>query len=189
MAHLDDALERWLPGLTAAPAFPHLRSQLTLRWVDGTAPRRVVEEATWYRGTQSLTEADDPAAALAWRIAGTTPPSNRDAPLPWLPDVLPVLRQDAETSNYLDRPARRVEQLAERVAVETQQAGASDRMPWRRALPPDVDDQLLADLAVWHAAHAMPSTGPNIVGPPMTEPGTVKYQAQLVRPLRRQRRQ
>ncbi len=95
MAALDDALDRWIPGLTQQPAYPHLRGQLALRWVDGTHPETVVEQATWYRGTQSLTEAEDPAAALAWRIAGTTPPSHRDAPLPWLPDIPPALRQDA----------------------------------------------------------------------------------------------
>lgn len=104
MAALDDALERWLPGLTEQPAYPHLRGQLALRWVDGTPPQTVIEEATWYRSTKSLAEADDPAAALAWRIAGTSPPSYQDAPLPWLPDVLPALRHQPETSDYLDRP-------------------------------------------------------------------------------------
>jgi len=89
MAHLDDALERWLPGLTGQPAYPHLRGQLALRWIDGTPPQKVVEEATWYRGTRSLTDADDPAAALAWRIAGTTPPSHRDAPCPGSPTSHP----------------------------------------------------------------------------------------------------
>ena len=95
MAALDDALDRWIPGLTQQPAYPHLRGQLALRWVDGTHPETVVEQATWYRGTQALTEAEDPAAALAWRIAGTSPTSHRDAPLPWLPDIPPALREDA----------------------------------------------------------------------------------------------
>ena len=52
MAHLDDALERRIPGLTEQPAYPHLRGQLALRWVDGAPPQQVVDEATWYRGTQ-----------------------------------------------------------------------------------------------------------------------------------------
>ncbi|OLT19579.1 hypothetical protein BJF81_08710 [Ornithinimicrobium sp. CNJ-824] len=183
MADLDAALERWLPGLTGRPAYPHLRGQLALRWVDGAPPQQVVEETTWYRGTQSLTEADDPAAALAWRVAGATPPAYRDAPLPWLPDVPPGLRQDEETSDYLDRLTRRVEQLAERVGDEARQAGASDRMPWQRGLPPDVDDQLIGDLAVWRAAHSIGSNDPHPAGPPIREPQAARHQSRLIRRL------
>ncbi|WP_153395833.1 MobF family relaxase [Ornithinicoccus halotolerans] len=183
MAALDDALERWLPGLTGASAYPHLRGRLALRWVDGTPPQGVVEQATWYRGKRSLTEADDPAAALAWRVAAATPPSHRDAPLPWLPDVPSALRQDAETSEYLDRLTRRVQQLVERVADEARRVGASDRKPWQRALPAHVDDQLNGDLAVWRAAHDIPSTEPNPTGPPIKEPDAVRHQTRLIRRL------
>ncbi|WP_130011164.1 MobF family relaxase [Serinicoccus sediminis] len=183
MADLDDALERWLPGLTEQPAYSHLRGQLALRWVDGTPPRSVIEQATWYRGTQSLTEADDPAAALAWRISGATPPSYRDAPLPWLPDVPPVLWQTPETSGYLDRLTHRVHQLAERVAAEAQQVGGVDRLPWQRTLSPDVDDHLIGDLAVWRAAHDIPSTEPHPAGPPIKEPDAARHQLQLNRRL------
>jgi hypothetical protein len=183
MAALDDALERWLPGLTAQPAYPHLRGQLALRWVDGTPPQQVLEEATWYRGTQSVTEADDPAAALAWRVTGTTPPSHRDAPLPWLHDVPSALRQDTGTSDFLDRLTRRVEHLAERVADEAQQAGASDRAPWQRTLPSDVDGQLISDLAIWRASHDIPSTEPRPTGPPIKEPQAARHQSRLIRQL------
>ncbi|WP_169448577.1 MobF family relaxase [Ornithinimicrobium pekingense] len=182
-AALDDALERWVPGLTAQPAYPHLRGQLALRWVDGTPPQQVLEEATWYRGTQSVTEADDPAAALAWRVAGATPPSHRDAPLPWLPDVPSVLRQDTGTSDYLDRLTHRIHDLKQRVADEAQQAGASDRVPWQRTLPPDVDGQLISDLAVWRAAHDIPPTEPSPTGPPTKEPQAARHQSRLIRRL------
>jgi conjugative relaxase-like TrwC/TraI family protein len=183
MAALDDALERWLPGLTEQTAYPHLRGQLALRWVDGTPPQTVVEEATWYRGTQSLTEADDPAAALAWRIAGTTPTSHRDAPLPWLPDVPSALRQDAETGDYLDRLTHRIDELKQRVADEAQQSSASDRLPWQRTLPPDVDDQLIADLAIWRAARDIPSTETSPTGPPIKSPEAARHQTRLNRRL------
>ncbi|SOC58170.1 MobF family relaxase [Ornithinimicrobium cerasi] len=183
MAALDDALEDWLPGLTGAPAYPHLRGQLAVRWVDGTAPRAVIEEATWYRGRDSLLEAEDPAAALAWRIAGATPPSHRDAPLPWLPDVPPAIRQDTESSDYLDRLTFRIEQLVGRVADGALQAGASDRMVWQRPLPADVDDQLIGDLAVWRAAHAIPPTEPTPTGAPMRDPAAARHQTLLTRRL------
>ncbi|WP_269087300.1 AAA family ATPase [Ornithinimicrobium sp. CNJ-824] len=183
MADLDAALEQRVPSITGAPAYPHLRGQLALRWVDGTSPLRVVEQATWYRGTQTLTEADDPAAALAWRIAGATAPSHRDAPLPWLPDIPDVLRQGAETSDYLDRLTRRIDDLKQRLADEASQAGAFDRTPWRRTLPPDVDDQLISDLAAWRAAHEIPDTEPSPAGPPIKEPQAARHQSRLIRRL------
>jgi hypothetical protein len=183
MAALDGALDRSLPGLTQQPAYPHLRGQLALRWVNGQAPRTVIEQATWYRGKTSLTEADDPAAALLWRIVGTTPPSHRDAPLPWLPDVPPALRQQPETNDYLDRLTHRIDDLKQRVAHEAHQGGAADRNPWRRALPPDVDDHLIADLAIWRAAHDIPPTEPRPTGPSAKEPDAARHQSRLARRL------
>ncbi|GAA4884645.1 MobF family relaxase [Serinicoccus chungangensis] len=183
MTALDDALGEWMAGLTGAPAYPHLRGQLALRWVDGAPPQAVIEEATWYRGKENLAEANDPAAALAWRIAGTMPPSYRDAPLSWLHDVPPALRQDPETSDYLDRLTHRVQQLVERVADEARQAGASDRVPWQRTLPPDVDDHLIGDLAVWRAAHGIPTTEVEPTGSPIREPAAARYQTRLGRRL------
>ena len=183
MTDLDDQLEHRVPGITGSPAYPHLRGQLALRWVDGTAPLRVVEEATWYRSTRSLTEADDPAAALAWRIDGATPPSYREAPLPWLPDIPNVLRQDKGTSDYLDRLTHRIDDLKQRVADEASQAGASDQVPWQRTLPPDLDDQLISDLAVWRAAHDIPPTEPSPTGPPIKEPEAARHQSRLIRRL------
>ncbi|WP_289018710.1 MobF family relaxase [uncultured Ornithinimicrobium sp.] len=183
MAQLDDALEKWMPGLTGQPAYPHLRGQLALHWVDGNPPRTVVEQATWYRGRKSLVDAEDPAAALTGRVAGTTPSSNRDAPLPWLPDVPPALRQDAEMSDYLDRLTHRIDDLVPRVVSEAHQAGAVDRMPWQRNLPADVDDQLIGDLAVWRAVHDISTTEPRPAGPPIKERNAARHQARLVRRL------
>ncbi|MBA2695855.1 MAG: AAA family ATPase, partial [Actinobacteria bacterium] len=183
MAALDDALDRWLPGLTQQPAYPHLRGQLALRWVDGDAPKTVLDQATWFRGKHSLTDSDDPAAVLAWRISTTTPPSYRDAPLPWLPDVPTVHRELPDARDYLDRLTRRVEDLTERVASEARQEGASDRTPWQRALPPHIDGRLVGDLAVWRAAHGIPATDPRPTGPPAREPSTATHQARLVRRL------
>ncbi|MGD8199423.1 MobF family relaxase [Ornithinimicrobium sp. W1679] len=183
MADLDDALERWLPGLTEQPAYPHLRGQLALRWVDGTAPLAVIEEATWYRGRQSLLEADDPAAALSWRVSGTTPPSHRNAPLPWLPDVPLALREAPDVRDYLDRLTERVEVLKQRVAGEAQQSAEPGRVPWQSALPRHAHDRLIGDLAVWRAAHGIPPTDADPTGPPMKDPEAARHQARLARRL------
>jgi conjugative relaxase-like TrwC/TraI family protein len=182
MAALDDAPEKWLPGLTQAPAYPHLRGQLALRWVDGLRPETVVQEATLYRGRQTLTEAEDPAAALTWRMSALIPLAGTDPPLPWLPDIPPALRHGPGTNAYLNRLTGRIDALKHRVTDEA--PGASDRVPWQRMLPPHVDGQLLGDLAVWRAAHDIPSAEPSPTGPPMVEPNDARHQARLARRLR-----
>src|SRR5690606_31346692 len=90
-----------------------------------------------------------------------------------------ALRQDAETGDYLDRLTRRVEQLAERVTDEARQAGASDRFAWQRPLPPDVDDQLIDDVALWRAALGIPTSDKRPTGPPMRAPSLVRHQSGL----------
>ena len=135
------------------------------------------------RGKRTLTEAEDPAAALTWRISALTPLPHRDAPLPWLPHIPPALRQEPGTSTYLDRLTGRIDDLKQRVADQAQQAGASDRVPWQRMLPPDVDEQLLGDLAVWRAAHAVPPTEPRSTGAPVKDPDVARHQTRLTRRL------
>ncbi|MBW8172602.1 hypothetical protein K0651_06005 [Ornithinimicrobium sp. Arc0846-15] len=82
-------------------------------------------------------------------------------------------------NDYLDRLSGRVEDLKQRVANEAQQVAATDRMPWRRALPPDIDEELIGDLAVWRAAHGIPPTEPRPTGPPMKELDASRHQARL----------
>ncbi len=183
MTALDDALETWLPGLTQAPAYPHLRGQLAVRWVEGTRPETVVQEATLYRGKRTLTEAYDPAAALTWRLSALTPLPHGDAPLPWLPDIPPALRRDPGTGTYLDRLSGRIDDLKHRVTDQAQQAGAANRAPWQRPLPAHVDDHLLGDLAVWRAALGIPPSDTDPTGPPMKDPDVARHQARLVRRL------
>ncbi len=69
------------------------------------------------------------------------------------------------------------------MAVEARQVGAADRTPWQRALPPDVDDHLIGDLAVWRAAHGIPPTEPSPTGPVTNEPDAARNQARLNRRL------
>src|SRR5690606_24340199 len=88
-----------------------------------------------------------------------------------------------ETKDYLDRLTHRIDDLKQRVADEAQQAGACDRNPWRRTLPPDVDDHPIADLAIWRAAHDIPPTEPRPTGPPAKEPDAARHQSRLTRRL------
>jgi hypothetical protein len=179
MAGLDDAFERWLPGITEQPAYPHLRGQVAVRWVDGEAPKAVIDSATWFRGKDSLAESNDPAAVLSWRISTSAPQSYGGGPLPWLPDVPTALRGTPDAEDYLDKLVDRIADLRERVASEARRPGALKHTPWQQAVPPDVDGNLMSDLAVWRAAHGVPATDARPTGPPMDEYDTAKHQARL----------
>src|SRR5690606_37181209 len=107
---------------------------------------------------QDLTDSEDPAAVLTWRISTNIPSYSLDAPLPWLPGIPPAVRVVPDTHDYLENLTTRVECLKDRVATEARQSGASQHAPWRRALRPDIDAQLISDLAVFRAAHGIPAT-------------------------------
>ncbi|MFK5647991.1 MobF family relaxase [Ornithinimicrobium sp. LYQ121] len=179
MAALDASFEEWLPGITTKPAYPHLRSEVSVRWLDGQAPRAVIQAATWYRGKESLTDAEDPAAALSWRISTTLRRTCGRGPLPWLPEVPAALRDQPDTGEYLARLATRIDDLADRVADESQVPGTIESTPWMRSVPPDVDDRLIGDLAVFRAAHGVPPTDTRPTGPPLKAADPAKYQSRL----------
>ncbi|MGB5937069.1 MAG: hypothetical protein WBG76_14535, partial [Ornithinimicrobium sp.] len=179
IAGLDDAFERWLPGITGQPAYPHLRGQVAVRWVDGEAPKVVIDDAMWAAGKASLAECDDPAAVLAWRTRDGGLFGYGDGPLPWLPQVPDALRSDPEINQYLGRLADRIGDLKERVVSEARPPGAAEQPSWRQALPPDVDRELVGDLAVWRATHGLPDTDDRPTGPPMEGHATAQQQARL----------
>jgi len=179
MASLDNAFERWLPGITGQPAYPHLRGQVALRWVDGQAPKDVIDDAVWSAGKASLAECDDPAAVLAWRTKDGGLFAYGDGPLPWLPQVPGELRRDPEINGYLRRVTDRINDLKERVVSEAPPPAAAEGTPWRRVLPPAVDRELVGDLAVWRAAHGIPDTDLRPAGPPMEGRASAQQQARL----------
>lgn len=179
MTDLDDAFERWLPGITEQPAYPHLRGQLAVRWVDGQAPKSVIDAATWSTGKDSLVECNDPAAVVAWRIHAREPQAYGGGPLPWLPDVPAALRGTPDVDDYLDKLHQRITDLKDRVASEARRPDASWHTPWQQAVPPDVDGNLISDLAVWRAAHDVPPTDARPTGPPMEGYDPAKHQARL----------
>ena len=179
MVALDDAFERWLPGITGQPAYPHLRGQVALRWVDGEVPKVVIDDAMWFTGKVSLAECDDPAAVLAWRTRDGGLFGYGDGPLPWLPQVPDALRLDPEINQYLGGLADRIGDLKERVVSEARPPSAAEDTPWRRALPPDVDRELAGDLAVWRATHGVPETDARPTGPPIDGHAKAQEQARL----------
>lgn len=180
MGDLDAAFERWLPGITGQQAYPGLRGQLALRWVDGEAPSEVIDAATWVGGKEGLAESEDPAAVLAWRIRGGGLEACGGGPLPWLPEIPTALRDCADFNEYLARLSRGIDRLRDRVVNEANRTGSYESAPWLRALPPDVDDQLVGDLAVWRAAQGVPTTDQRPTGRPLDSSAAAAHQSRLV---------
>ena len=112
MRSLDDALERWMPGLTSQPAYPGLRGQMAIRWADGDSPNEVLKQATWWQSTEELVREDDSAAALARNVVRTSLGASHDGSARWLPAAPRLVRNHESAGAYLERLARRVNELA-----------------------------------------------------------------------------
>ncbi len=183
MADLDAAFETWLPGITRQPAYPGLRGHLALRWVDGEAPKAVIDSATWFGGRDILREGDDPAAVLASRVSDGGLGACGGGPLPWLPEAPSALRASPDANDYLERLTGRIEELSDRVRDEASGPGFLEGASWMRALHPDADPQLVGDLAVWRAAHGVPVTEARTTGRPLNASAAATHQSRLDRRL------
>lgn len=111
MRSLDDALERWMPGLTSQPAYPGLRGQVAIRWADGDSPNEALQQATWWQTNEELAREDDPAATLARNVALSRAGASGEG-TPWLPAVPQLLRRHESAGANLERLAGRINELA-----------------------------------------------------------------------------
>ncbi|MGV9678822.1 MobF family relaxase [Nocardia sp. NPDC003482] len=159
LTHLDHTAEHLHPGLTDAPAWPVLRQHLATIALSGGDPITDLAAAIAER---ELDTAKDPAAVLDWRLDPTGAHSTGRGPLPWirgLPDQLP----DTLVTEQLRARARIIATLAEQISAEASGWTAATAPPWARPL---LDTgELVAELAVWRAAHHVPDTDPRPTGP------------------------
>ena len=140
MRSLDDALERWMPGLTSQPGYGGLRGQVAIRWADGDSPNEVLKQATWWQSTEELVREDDSAAALACNVARTSLGTSDDGSARWLPAVPRLVRNHESAGAYLDVLAGRINELAflaepPRHAPEDDDRLSTGRNHQQRAVP------------------------------------------------------
>jgi DNA primase catalytic core len=144
---LERDIDEVAPGLTDLPTWPALRAQLLTVEADDRDPIQALARARII----PLTYNQDPCSTLAGRIADTGR-HYRSGPLPWLPRIPSALTRDPLWGDYLNARQQLVAQLAEEVRENA--LAAETRPAWLagtgRAAP-----ELVADIEVWRAAHAV----------------------------------
>ena len=159
---LDAALEQLSPGIIHSPAYPTLRGHLALLAADGIDPSSAAAAALHARETDT---ALDVAAVLDWRLDPTHTRSHTPGPLPWLPGIPQSLRVDPYWGSYLQARQQHVVDAASAVRTATGELTAATAPAWARQLLTPEHQALLADLAVFRAAHAVPDEDTRPTGP------------------------
>jgi len=177
LAALDQTAEAAFGGLTDCPAYPTLRAHLALLAADGHDPLTLLGEAV---AAGALSSAADAAAVLDWRLNPSHQHPSSEQPLPWLPAVPPSLAADGIWGRYLQARATLVCSLAEQVGERARQWTPTSAPAWATPLL-DHDPELIAQLAIWRAAHEVPDNDRRPTGPPQRYSADVRAQRALNR--------
>lgn len=161
LAELTAAAEHTIPGITHSPAWDILRSHLGVLHLKSEDPIAVLTDA---RDERELGTARDLAAVLDWRIDPTGNHSLDEGPLPWLPAIFPGLSDDPGYGPYLHARSDLTATLADDVNRQAAEWTPATAPSW--ATPYLGRPQLLADLALWRAAHRVPDNDDTPAGPP-----------------------
>ncbi|MGE2818280.1 MobF family relaxase, partial [Mycobacterium heidelbergense] len=161
MARIDSAAAALRHHLTDAQAWPVLRRHLALLAIEGHDPIEALHAAA----ATGLGDAHDPAAVLDWRLAAPTGTAATDpGPLHWLPAIPDVLTADPPWAAYLQQRANLVRDLADRIRAAARSWDSATAPAWARPLLDD-HPNLLAEIAVFRAAHHVDDADTRITGP------------------------
>ncbi|MBO0878785.1 MAG: relaxase domain-containing protein [Mycobacterium sp.] len=153
MHGIDTAAERLYPGLTGFPAWPVLRQHLATLALDGRDPTGELARAI---AARELGTANDAAAVLDWRLDSSSAHSTAPRPLPWLPSIPDAVRANHRVAAFLDARQRLITTLADGIRASAHDFTPLTAPAWARPLL-GADPRLIADLAVWRAAHHVPA--------------------------------
>ena len=172
VAALDKTATALAPGIDEDPAWPTLRSHLTLLAAAGADPKASLQHAV---ATRELDTAGDRAAVLDWRLDDTPLRHAGPGPLPWLPAIPAALVDHPTWGAYLTARATLVDDLAS----DVRQAVTGDRPHWLQPGQRTPDPQVLTDLAIWRAANAVPDSDPRPTGPRQLSKAAAHWQRDL----------
>lgn len=161
MARIDSAAARLGHHLTDAQAWPVLRRHLALLAIEGHDPIDALHQAA----DPGPGDAHDPAAVLDWRLPA---PSGADAtdhgPLHWLPAIPDVITTDPTWATYLRQRGELVRDLADHIRATARAWDVATAPGWARPLL-DGNRNLLAEIAVFRAAHNVDAADTRVTGP------------------------
>jgi len=160
MATIDTAAAGLGARITEAQAWPVLRRNLALLAIEGDNPAEALGDAA----RTPLDDAHDPAAVLDWRLPPPAHATDRVSPLRWLPAIPGLLDDHPQWGPYLRARADLVSDLAEQIR-DTARSWEHDSAPaWARPLL-GRRPGLMAEIAVFRAAHNVDPADTRITGP------------------------
>ena len=165
MRRLTEMAEVIVPGVTTAPAWETLRGHLATIAADGGDPMMRLTRAVG-PGTRELGTALDLAAVVDYRLDKTGNHSLGEGPLPWLPKIPARLVAQPKWDAYLPAREALVTDLARQIRDRAFDWTPQDAPAW--AVPYLSNRDLVADLAVWRAAHSVPDADLRPAGPTPT---------------------
>jgi hypothetical protein len=161
MAHIDAAASAIRVNITECAAWPVLRRSLALLASEGHDPIEALHQAA----AKPLGNPIDVAALLDWRLQ---PPegsaAQRVGPLRWLATVPDALTSHPQWGPYLDAHSHLVADLAEQIRAAAGEWQPATVPAWARPLLAD-QPQLMAEIAVFRAAHDVDPADTRIAGP------------------------
>lgn len=177
MAGIDAAARRVRLGLTECEAWTVLRRDLALLALDGHDPIDALTEAA----QSSLGDAVDPAAVLNARLPLPAGSALAElGPLPWLPAIPHALAGDPRWGPYLARRAGLATTLADQVRDAARSWTAATAPPWARGLFAQDRVPLMAEIAVFRAAHNVEVADSRVTGPKQHVTRSRDYQRLIV---------
>jgi len=171
VARLDAIAGTGMSWITFAPAWPTLRTHLLLLNAVGVDPLLALNEAL---SQGSLKDAHDAAAVLDWRLDATR--RAPAGPLPWMPGIPSGLAADPKWGSYLNERAALVAALTDEVRTHALQSPKTPAWVGDGPRPPA---SLVAEIAVWRAAMAVPDADLRPTGDPQFAAAAVRHQRQL----------
>jgi hypothetical protein len=159
---------------TDCAAWPVLRVRLAVLAIEGRDPVVDLRDATDMR---PLGDAKDKAAVVEWRLSEGAMEQRSTGPLSWLPRIPDPLAEHPQWAPYLAKRSRLVSQLADQIRATARGWDNSSAPAWARPLLGRAE--LLAELAVFRAAHNIDPADSRVTGPKQHRVRSAKVQREF----------
>jgi hypothetical protein len=159
---------------TDCAAWPVLRQRLAVLAIEGRDPVVDLRDATDMR---PLGDARDKAAVVEWRLSEGAMEQRSTGPLSWLPRIPDPLATHPQWGPYLAERSKLVSELAEQIRAAARLWDNASAPAWARPLLGRPG--LLAELAVFRAAHDIDPADSRVTGPKQHRVRSAKVQREF----------